>query len=43
MDLPRAAKRSEIGDCQGDIWLKPLAFADRRLGAAPVNFDVFLE
>lgn len=42
-DLPRADKCSETEDPQADVWLKPLAAADRKLGAAPVDFDIFLE
>lgn len=42
-NLPRADKRSGMEDPQADVWLKGLAVADRKLGAAPVNFDVFLQ
>lgn len=41
-NLPRADRRSETEDPQVEVGFEPLAVADRKLGAAPVKFDVFL-
>lgn len=34
---------SEVEDPQAELWLKSRAVTDRKLGAAPVDFDTFLQ